>query len=108
MARNTTYNSDITMRLADYSDNRALGRLAALDSAPLPDGALVLAEREGQVLAALPLDGGPAIADPFHRTVALVEVLELRARQLRRARAEHRPGLGERIRAIAHLQPQLP
>ena len=36
----------------------------------------------GVPIAALPLDGGPAIADPFKRTVELVSLLELRAAQL--------------------------
>ncbi len=108
MARNTTYTSDITVRLADYSDNVALARLAALDSKRLPDGRLVIAERDGQMLAAMPLAGGPALADPFHRTAALVEMLELRARQLRDARAASRHGLAGRLKAIARLQPQLP
>ena len=33
----------------------------------------------------MPLDGGPAIADPFVRTAALVEMLEFRVRQIKRA-----------------------
>ena len=56
----------------------------------------------------MPLAGGPAMADPFHRTAALVEMLELRARQLRDARAASRHGLAGRLKAIARLQPQLP
>ena len=46
------------------------------------------------MVAAMPLDGGPALADPFHRTAALVEMLELRARQLRDARAAVPPRAG--------------
>jgi hypothetical protein len=36
------------------------------------------------VVAALPLDGGRPLADPFRRTAGAVELLALRARQLRR------------------------
>ena len=53
-------------------------------------------------VAALPLDGGRAIADPFHRTTALVEMLDLRARQLR-ASTQPRAGRGERFRNALHI-----
>lgn len=106
MHRNTKHTTDITVRLADYSDARELLKLAALDSTALPDGALVVAESGGELLAALPLDGGRAIADPFHRTAALVELLELRAAQLRPVMRDPRPTLGDRVRAIVRLQPQ--
>ncbi len=105
MHRNTTHTSDITVRLADYSDARSLTRLAALDSAQFPDGALVVAESGGEIVAALPLEGGRAIADPFRRTAALLEMLELRAAQLR-GRDERRPSAAGRIREAVRLQPQ--
>ena len=75
--------SDVTMRLAGESDARDLVRLAALDSAPVPTGPTVVAEVDQELVAALPIDGRGAIADPFHRTAALVQMLELRAGQLR-------------------------
>ncbi len=79
----TRPSGDVTVRLADYSDAAALVRLAHLDEAPVPDGPVLVAEAGDRPVAALPLNGGPAIADPFHRTTALVEMLDLRARQLR-------------------------
>jgi hypothetical protein len=88
---------DVTVRLADYSDAAALTRLAALDDARLPDGPILVAEAGDQPVAALPLQGGRAIADPFHRTTALVEMLNLRASQLRGAE-QRTTGVGERIR----------
>ena len=106
MHRYKTWTTDITVRLADYSDARELLRLAALDSAQLPDGALVVAESDGKLMAALPLDGGTPIADPFLRTAAVVQMLELRAAQLRRLTDEPRPSLAERMRAVVRLQPQ--
>jgi hypothetical protein len=69
-------------RASGRSDARAMARLAGLDSAPLPTGDVLVAEVEGRILAALPLDGSPAIADPFRRTKAIVSLLELRASQL--------------------------
>ena len=39
----------------------AIERLAQLDSAACPDGAVLVAAVDGDPRAALPLDGGPAI-----------------------------------------------
>ena len=58
-------------------------QLAELDCAPAPDGPALVAEIDGRLRAALPLDGGPAIADPRHDGLDLVELLRLRALQLR-------------------------
>src|ERR687886_377833 len=55
----------VTIRPAEAHDAAALSRLAALDSASPPRGAVLLAEVEGELWAALPLDGGPAIGLPF-------------------------------------------
>ena len=83
MSNHIAHTPDVTVRLARSSDTRQLFSLAALDSASVPQGEVVVAESEGRIVAALPLDGGPALADPFHRTAALVQMLELRAQQLR-------------------------
>ena len=104
MHRNTNHTSEITMRLADYTDARALLDLAALDSAQVPAGALVVAESDGELVAAMPVDGGRPIADPFRGTALIVQVLELRAAQIRR-RSEHQHGIVERVRSLAGLQP---
>ncbi len=98
MSNHTTHTPDVTVRLARSSDTRQLFSLAALDSASVPQGDVVVAESEGRIVAALPLAGGPAIADPFHRTVALVQMLELRAQQLR-ASSMATPGPASRIMA---------
>jgi hypothetical protein len=74
----------VAIRPARPTDGSAIERLAQLDTAPRPDGELLLAERNGEVVAALPLDGGRPVADPFRRTAGVVELLSLRARQLRR------------------------
>ena len=73
----------VTVRLAEARDERAIRRLAALDSAEVPAAPTLLAEVDGRPVAALPVHGGSAIADPFSRTVAMVAMLELRAMQLR-------------------------
>ena len=78
-----TSSSNVTVRVADDGDARALARLAALDSAAVPAGQTLLAEIDGEVAAALPVAGGAAVADPFSSTSAAVELLELRAAQIR-------------------------
>jgi hypothetical protein len=73
----------ITIRLATPPDAPALIRLAQRDSALLPGSPpILLAEADGELRAALALDGGAAIADPFHPTADLVAILRARARQL--------------------------
>jgi hypothetical protein len=73
----------LTIRMVVPADAAALGRLAQLDSTRTPRAEhMLVAEVGGEMRAALPLDGGPAIADPFHRTAELVEMLDKRARQL--------------------------
>jgi hypothetical protein len=87
----------VTIRRAVPADAAALRRLAQLDSAPEPKPApMLVAEVDGELLAALPLDGGRAIADPFRRTAEVVSILSERARQLarptrRRTRRRPRP-----------------
>jgi hypothetical protein len=75
----------VTLRYAGAADRARLQELAALDSALPPGGASLVAEVDGRLRAALPLDGSAPIADPFHRGTELIELLRLRALQLGRA-----------------------
>lgn len=61
--------------------DQAIERLAQLDSARCPSGRVLVAAVGGEPRAALPLEGGRAIADPFHRTAELMSLLELRVAQ---------------------------
>jgi hypothetical protein len=73
----------LTIRMAVSADAAALSRLAQLDSARPPEPVpMLVAELGGELRAALPVEGGPAIADPFRRTAELVAILAERARQL--------------------------
>ncbi|HEV2999131.1 MAG TPA: hypothetical protein VGW75_00225 [Solirubrobacteraceae bacterium] len=65
----------LSIRFAPAGDP-AVARLAALDSATAPAGRTLVAEAGGRPVAAIPYDGGVAVADPFARTVAAVELLE--------------------------------
>lgn len=84
--------ADVAIRLARAADAPALARLAALDAGEPPAGRVLLAESGGRAVAALPLDGGRALADPFERTADVVRLLELRARQLRAERTRRPAG----------------
>lgn len=72
----------VTLRYASAADSGRLEILAQLDSAATPTGPALVAEVDGRLRAALPLDGTPPIADPFHRGAELIELLRLRARHL--------------------------
>jgi hypothetical protein len=91
----------VTIRPAFPDDAPALARLAALDSARVPAGPLLLAEIDGEPWAAIALQGGRAIADPFRPTAALVDLLRRRRAQLAAAREPRR--LSRRRRASADL-----
>src|ERR1700722_8302897 len=75
----------VTLRYAAASDARRLRYLAELDSAAAPSGPALVAEIDGRIRAALPLDATPPIADPFHRGAELLALLRMRAAQLGRA-----------------------
>jgi hypothetical protein len=81
--------ADLTIRQARPSDALALFRLAALDSARVPRGRVLLAVVGGEPWAAVSLDDLHAVGDPFRPAGELVLLLLERARQIRRAeRAE--------------------
>jgi hypothetical protein len=70
----------ITIRPGYADDERALTRLAALDSALRPPPRpLLLAEVGGELRAALSLTDGSAIADPFFPALHLVRLLQAHA-----------------------------
>src|SRR3954468_6794473 len=72
----------VTIRRAGPNDERALRRLAGLDSARVPDGPVLMAEIDGQAVAAISVLSGDSFADPFTPTLELRRLLELRASQL--------------------------
>ena len=75
----------VIIRAALGSDNPALRRLAALDSAPVPAGELLVAESDGALVAAHSPGSGATIADPFRHTAQVVELLHLRGAMMRAA-----------------------
>ena len=79
----TSESDSITIRHARPEDVDAIARLAQRDSAELPTGELLVAAVGGELRAAISLERGETIADPFHRTSELVRLLNTRCTQLR-------------------------
>jgi hypothetical protein len=92
----TAAGADATITIRRASPGAAEVRdLAELDSVPAPAGAVLVAEVGGEPVAAIPLDGGPAFANPFRPTAKVVALLEARAAQVRGVTA---PAWGRRPR----------
>ena len=93
----------VVIRRSTERDRAALARLAQLDSAPPPTGGYLLVEEGGELRAAMPMDGGRPLADPFHHTDDLMVMLELRLARARSGDAARLPG-GVRVRSSAWLR----
>jgi len=78
-----TLSPTVVIRAARGSDGPALRRLAELDSADFLTGSVLVAEADDEMVAALSLDTGENVADPFRRTSDVVDLLAYRARKLR-------------------------
>ena len=74
---------NITIRRATATDELAVRRLAALDSAFPPTGDVLLGEIGDELWAAVSVDTGHAVADPFRASADVVELVRLRAARLR-------------------------
>jgi len=72
----------LVLRRAAAEDEGALARLARLDSAPRLTGEVLVAEVDDHIVAAIPVGGGRAIADPFRPTADVVELLRARAERV--------------------------
>lgn len=87
LARQVQQRREIVLRSAGAADAAALRQLAELADRPLPAGPILLAASDGDVVAALSSRTGELVTDPFRASADLVQLLELRARQLRRLAA---------------------
>ena len=86
-------NTALTIRRATADDTFALRRLAAIDSAYPPTGEVLLAEMGRELWAAVSVDTGAAVADPFRPSADLVELLRFRAEPMRGDEHAHRGAL---------------
>lgn len=97
----------IVIRPAAPSDWIELRRLAERDSAEILTGRVLIAEVNGAPRAAYSLSERRSVADPFHPSADLVELLRLHARSLRlrprvhRRRSPARWSSGEVSRTVA-------
>ena len=73
----------LTIRRAGTDDTTVLSDLAGLDSARPLRGDVLVAESENGPVAALEVETGRTIADPFRHSDPAVCMLRLRADQLR-------------------------
>lgn len=71
--------AEIVIRAARESDGRELARIAGRDTGAMPEGPILVAQVGSDIRAAISLNDGHAVADPFHRTAELVEMLRIRA-----------------------------
>jgi hypothetical protein len=69
----------LVLRPATSADTVELERLAALDSARPLEGEVLLAYAGGEVRAALSVESGRVVADPFWPSAELVELLHAAA-----------------------------
>jgi hypothetical protein len=85
----------VAIRAAGPADGPALAELAEIDGDPRAaarfeqltgDGVVLVADLQGRPAAALDVERDTAVADPFEPTAALVDLLRVRARQLRGGR----------------------
>lgn len=107
-ARAPRASTELVVRMLDDADGPAVERLAELDSSELPAGRLLGANSDGKLIAALSLDDETVIADPFRNTRGAVELLRLRAAQLRDSEGRRRfrlPRLPRARGAIAGSPP---
>jgi hypothetical protein len=96
-----SYGSRIVIRRLGAADAGALERVAGRDSATVPEGDLIGAEFDGRLIAALSLQTGQLVADPFSPTAAAALLLRRRAERMRGEgeRGSRRAGLRGLLRS---------
>ena len=87
----------VAIRRARDADRAELDRLAALDCARAPRGTVLVGSVDGEAWAALSLDDGHVVADPFRPSGAVVALLRARAAHVAGARGDRRWTLRGRL-----------
>jgi len=80
----TPVDARVTFRYAGPADADALTVLAQLDSSRAPSGDVIVADADGELWAAVSLDDGHAVANPFRPSGELTWSLMERARGINR------------------------
>jgi hypothetical protein len=85
VARRLERARSFVIRFSCPGDQAALERLAALDGRTPPKGSFLLAEIDGELVAAAPLDiDAEPVSDPLRSTANILELLRLQAGYARR------------------------
>jgi len=92
--------SDLVVRFPGPGDRDALSELGRRVGGPVPTGSVLVAEQDGRVVAAAPLDGGPPVSESTAEAESAVAVLRFRIHQLRHG--VHPAWVSERRRGTAH------
>lgn len=90
MDATTNIHTALTIRALNAGDDASLRRLEGLDTRTRPEGDLLGAELNGELVAAISMSTGESIADPFKRTSEIRDMLELRFAQSRPWRRRRR------------------
>ena len=95
--------ADVVIRYARPDEADAVATLAQLDSSRAPQGNVIVADVQGDLWAAVSVDDGHAVANPFRPSAELTFGLLERAREVRGAGRDRtwrpRGGGGRRQRA---------
>jgi hypothetical protein len=73
----------VTLRWEAPGDQEAIHDLVELSGAAAPSGTLLIGEQRGRIVAALSLETGATLADPFVPNGDVQALLALRAEQVR-------------------------
>jgi hypothetical protein len=73
----------VTVRWEAPGDHDAIHELEELSGAPILQGTLLVAEREDRIVAAIALESGRVVTDPFVPTADVQALLTFRAEQVR-------------------------
>ncbi len=78
MSASTASTTTLRLSPAEGADRKSVSRLASLGRSTPPDGPVVLAEVDGEPVAALGLADGDMVADPRRTSASIVFLLHLR------------------------------
>lgn len=94
----------VAVRIARPEDEAAIRRIASLDDKKAPEGRRLVAEADHEIIAALSIGGGTAVADPFRWTSDVVALMEVRAEQIAAADQAAVAAAGGAARAALRTQ----
>jgi hypothetical protein len=94
----------VAVRLARPEDEASIHRVASLDGKKAPQGRVLVAEADREVIAALAIDSGAVVADPFRWTSDVIALMEMRAEQLAASDLVPLPASGGAVRTALRTQ----